>query len=197
MRTPARIGFLLLLCPIAGLAQEIDMSNDSITCTTVNGTAPIAPLVTGGTAKSTTMTVRARVAGCTVAGLNAVSIRSGRLSGKLVSPSNNCVTLMEPVTGTLTMKWKADKRTPIAQRSSKMNVTNVSFGVFTAPWGTSYGEFSLGVSGVTGAFTGGDGGGTSSNVSVTSQDIGEILAECSSSTGLKTLYTGLGRITLR
>jgi hypothetical protein len=198
MRAAARMIFLVLLAPIAGWAQKIDVSNASIICNTVIGAVSVAPpLVTGGTAISTAMHVKGSVAGCTVTGPNFASILSGKLSGKIAATSNECITLVEPLTGTLTIKWKADKTTPILQTSSTLNITNVSFSVFNAPWGASYGQFSLGTSGVTGAFTGGDNGATSSNVSLTSQDIGEILAECGSPTGLKKLNTGVGRITLK
>ena len=198
MKAAARIASVMLLVPIAGWAQKIDVSNDSITCNTVFGTASMnPPLVTGGTATKAVTTVKASVAGCTVTGLHSVSILSGKLSGKVTAMSNECVSLFHPLTGTLTIKWKADKTTPILQTSSTLNITNVSFSTFSAPWGASYGQFSLGTSSVTGAFTGGDNGATSSNVSLTSQDIGEILAECGSPTGLKTLNTGLSQLTLQ
>ena len=198
MRAAARIVSLVLLVPIAGWAQKIDVSNDSITCNTVFGTASIQPpLLIGGTATKAVMAVKASVAGCTVTGLHSVSILSGKLSGKVTATSNECISLFHPLTGTLKVNWKADKTTPILQTSSTMNITNVSFGTFSAPWGASYGQFSLGVSSVTGAFTGGDNGATSSNVSLSSQDIGEILAECGSPPGLKTLNTGLSQMKLQ
>jgi hypothetical protein len=43
------------------------------------------------------------------------------------------------------------------------------------------------------SFTGGDGGAASSNVSLTSQDLVEIVSECASATGLKTLNVGSGQ----
>ena len=148
-----------MAAPIAGWAQQIDVSNDAITCNTVLGITSIAPvLVTGGTATSAVMSVKGSVAGCTVTGPNSVLIRSGKVSGKVVATSNECLTLFQSLSGTLTTKWKADKTTPIVPTSSKMSITNVSFGVFAAPWGGWYGQFSLGVGGVTGAFTGGDAG---------------------------------------
>jgi hypothetical protein len=50
---------------------------------------------------------------------------------------------------------------------------------------------------VTGAFTGGDDGATSSNASLTSQDIVEIVSECASPTGLKKLNLGSGQLKLQ
>ena len=198
MRARGVVAFVVLLAPMAWGAEKIDVSNASITCKTVIGIASITPaLAIGGTATSTVMRVKGSVAGCTVTGPPSVSILSGKVSGKVGGTSNECVTLFAPLSGTITMKWKTDKTTPIFQTSSTMNVTNVSFGGFVAPWGASYGQFSLGVSGVTGAFTGGDDGATSSNVSITNEDIGQILAECGSPAGLEKLNTGLGQITLR
>src|SRR5262245_3622009 len=163
MRAAARMTFVLLLAPIAGWAQKIDVSNASITCNTVIGTVSVnPPLVISGTATSTVMRVKGSVADCTVTGPDLVSIRSGKLSGKVTAMSNSCITLFEPLVGTLTIKWKAAKTTPILPTSSTLAITNVSFSGYTAPWGAAYGQFSLGTNGVTGAFTGGDDGAASS-----------------------------------
>lgn len=142
------------------------------------------------------MNVKGVLAGCAVTGPNPASILSGKVSGKLTGTSNECLALSVPLSGTLTIRWKADKTTPILQKSSLVTIVNATFGGFDAPWGATYGQFSLGTSGVTGAFTGGDNGALSSNVSVTSQDIGEIIAECASPAGLRKQYTGLGQFTL-
>jgi hypothetical protein len=146
---------------------------------------------------SSSSIVRGSVAGCTVTGPPAVSILSGKLRGRVASTSNECITLAAPLTGTITIRWKADKATPILQTSSTLGITDVTFGGFAAPWGVSYGQFSLGTSSVTGAFTGGDDGATSSNASLTSQDIVEIVSECASPTGLKKLNLGSGQLKLQ
>jgi hypothetical protein len=143
------------------------------------------------------MKVRASVAGCAVTGPGSVSILSGKISGNVTATSNECITLHQPLAGTLTIKWKAGEASPIVPKSSTMEIRDVTFSGYQAPWGTSYGQFSLGVSSVTGAFTGGDNGATSSNVSLTSQDLLEIVSQCSSPAGLKTLNVGLGTITLQ
>src|SRR5262249_26095803 len=113
---------------------------------------------------------------------------------RVASTSNECIVLSAPLTGSITIRWKADKATPILQTSSTASITDVTFGGFAAPWGVSYGQFSLGISSVTGAFTGGDGGATASNVALTSQDLVEIVSECASPTGLKTLNVGSGQL---
>ena len=193
----AALAILVSLAPTIGWAEKIDVSNHSITCHTVFGTASSKPpLLIGGTAP-TTMKVRASVAGCAVTGPGSVSILSGKMSGNITATSNECISLHHPLAGTLTIKWKASEATPIVPNSSTMEIKDVTFSAYQAPWGTSYGQFSLGVSSVTGAFTGGDNGATSSNVALTSQDIFEILSQCSSPAGLKTLNVGLGTITLQ
>jgi hypothetical protein len=193
----AAFAFFVSLAPISAWAQKIDVSNHSIVCNTVVGTTSSKPpLVVGGTAP-TTMKVKAFVAGCSATGPGSVSIRSGKISGTVTARSNECVTLYQPLTGTLVIKWKPDDATPIVQESSMLEIVDVTFSGYGAPWGVSYGQFSLGVGGVTGAFTGGDNGATSSNVSLTSQDIVEILSQCSSPPGLKTISVGLGTLTLR
>ena len=105
--------------------------------------------------------------------------------------------MVAPLSGAITIKWKADKTTPIAPASTTMTITDVRFTGFTTPWGALQGQFSLDTGGLTGAFTGGDGGATSSNASVTSQDIGEILAACGSPGGLGRIDTGMGQIKLQ
>jgi len=193
----AAFAILVSLAPISGWAEQIDVSNHSITCNTMVGIASSKPpLLIGGTAP-TTMKVRTFLSGCAVTGPGSVSILSGKISGNVTATSNECITLYQPLAGTLTIKWKASEATPIVPKSTTMEIKDVTFSGYQAPWGTSYGLFSLGVSSVTGAFTGGDNGATSSNVAVTSQDLGEIISQCGSPAGLKTLNVGLGTITLQ
>jgi len=198
MTTAARLTFLVaMLLPIAAWGQRVDVSNDAVRCSTVYGVTSIdPPLAVGGTAGATVMRVKAYVGGCTVTGPHAVSALSGRISGKVIAPSNECVTLQQPLTGSLTIKWKTDKTTPIVPSSSTMTITDVAFGFYASPWGVGYGQFSLGFGEVTGAFTGGDGGAASSNVSITSQSLDEIGAKCLAPAGLKKLAIGLGQLTL-
>src|SRR5262249_2601538 len=193
----AALAILVSLAPIIGWAEKIDVSNHSITCNSMVGTASSKPpLLTGGTAP-TTMKVRTFLAGCAGTGPGAVSILSGEISGNVTATSNECISLHHPLARPLTIKWKASKATPIVPNSSTMEIKDVTFSGYQAPWGASYGLFSLGVSSVTGAFTGGDNGATSSNVAVTSQDLGEIVSQCGSPAGLKTLNIGLSAFTLQ
>src|SRR5262249_40738483 len=155
------------------------------------------PPAISATAPPTGRRGKGSVADCRVTAPDLVPIRSGKLSAKVTAMSNSCITLFEPLVGTLTIKWKAARTTPILPTSSTMTLTNVSFTGYAAPWGAAYGQFSLGTNGVTGAFTGGDNGAAASNTSITSQSINDILAGCSSPAGLHTINTGLGQITLK
>jgi hypothetical protein len=93
------------------------------------------------------------------------------------------------------------KPPPIAQTSSTMTVTSISGSIFSPGGsfgGASYFQFSLGTSGVTGAFTGGNGGSTSTNTFVTSQDLTvALVANACSGAGVKAVNLGLGTVTLQ
>jgi len=146
---------------------------------------------------------KATVDGCTDTTNGAVKILKSSFTAKLATGTNDCVSLITtiPMSGTLVFKWKADKTTPIAQTSSTMTVTSIAGTIFT-PGGSfgsaSYFQFSLGTSGVSGAFTGGNGGTTSTNTFVTSQDLSTALVgEACSGAGVKAVNLGLGTLTLQ
>lgn len=205
MRTVSRIAVVsLALAPITTwAATPVDVGNASITCATVIATAKLKPASTiGGPVGPTSTKVKGTVAGCTVTGATATVV-SGKFSGTLAGNSSDCLTLAgtQPTTGTLTFKWKADPTTPLLQKSSVVSVVSTTGGTIT-PGGafgsTQYAQFSLNSSGVTGAFTGGDGGATSTNTAVSSQDIIEItVKQCGGPKGLKLINIGLGKITLQ
>jgi hypothetical protein len=187
-----------------GVARaQTNVGNDSVTCNTLFGTASISPaLVNGGTATTTLVKIKGTLAGCTDNTNGTVQLASGSFSGKFAGTSNNCTALLgtSPLTGPLTIKWKTTKTGPkITPTSTTVTVSTLTGGTF-APGGSfgaaTYGTFSLGNSGVSGAFTGGDNGATSSNIAATSQDIGAILAGCGS-TGVKSFNLGIGTITLK
>ena len=121
MRVAALV-ILVSLAPIIGWAEKIDVSNHSITCNTMIGIASIKPsLLIGGTAP-TTMKVRTFLAGCAVTGPGSVSILSGKISGNVTATSNECITLYQPLAGTLTITWKAGEATPIVPKSTTMEI---------------------------------------------------------------------------
>src|SRR5262249_50449847 len=132
----AALAILVSLAPIIGWAEKIDVSNHSITCNSMVGIASSKPpLLIGGTAP-TTMKVRTFLAGCAVTGPGSVSILSGTISGNVTATSNECISLHHPLAGTLTIKWKASEATPIVPKSSTMEIKDVTFSGYQAPWGT-------------------------------------------------------------
>ena len=158
------------------------MSNDAITCNTAIGSVKIKPalLIPGG-AVPTTIQVKGTLDGCTDTTNGTVKILASKFKGVLTGTSNSCTTLlgMSSTSGSITVSWKADSTTPIAQKSSTLSLTSLTGGTFS-PGGAfgaaSYGEFSIGGAGVssTGAFTGGDGGVTSTATLTTGQDTGAL-----------------------
>lgn len=183
---------------------KVDVANDSITCNTVIATAKFKPpLVFGGGATATAIALKGTVQGCTVSGANPATVLSGKFSGTLVGATNDCSFVLSsstPQVGTLTFTWKADKTTPLLQTKSTVSVTTVSGTTTTlggAVGGATFFQLVLGTSGVSGAFTGGDGGASSSNVFISSEDLfGSATQQCNSSNGMKIIHLGLGTITL-
>lgn len=190
----------------ASAAQaQVDVSNDTITCNTVTGTALVKPaLSNAGSASTPTLTVvKGTLNGCSVSGPHAAVIDSGKFTGKLTGVGNTCTGLVgtTPRSGTIVIKWKTPASfTGILQTSSTVTVTGVTGSLHSESLNggpQSYGDFVINSSGVTGAFTGGDGGSTSGNEIVASDDVGATLLGCASTAGVKTLHIGLGTITLK
>lgn len=198
-------GLLVQASSVWAGPTPIDVSNDQITCNTVIGSIKIKPALTTSGSSPTIIQVKGTVDGCTDTTNNAVKILASGFKGVLNGSSNSCLTLLGPssTTGSITVKWKADSSTPIAQKSSTLNVTTLTGGTFS-PGGAfasaSYGQFQI-TSGTSitagGAFTGGDGGTTSTATLVTGEDVGSLATACASSKGLKALVLGIGTLTLK
>jgi hypothetical protein len=189
----------------AAAPPKVDVSNDSISCNTVSGTAGVKPALSfTGTATSTQVKVKGTLDGCVVSGANAATIIPGSsFSGTLTGTSNNCGSLLgaAPLTGNLVIKWKADKATPLLQTSSTVAVTTLTGGLFNASLAdpnvpSSYGEFNVGSSGVTGAFTGGDSGASSHTTIVTGGDVTAFATNCGSAAGIKAFTLAIGSLNL-
>jgi hypothetical protein len=195
---------MAMLIPSSGAsAPKVDVSDDMITCNTVIATTTVSPALSNGGSSSTPtkITVKGSVNGCTVTGPNPATVLSGTFTAKLAGTGNTCTGLLgtTPTTGDLTFKWKGDPTTPLLQTSSIVTVTGITGGTHSESLNggsQTYGDFIVDSSGVTGAFTGPDHGTTSSNESVTSQDVGALLGGCGTTNGLKTINIGLGTFTL-
>ena len=204
MRRAARIAAAVaLLTPIT--AWAVDVSNDSITCNAViASTISFSPgLVLGGSGTAArTVKVKGTVAGCVDTTQPGTKIKSGKFSAVLTgTTSNDCEGFLlnsVPLTGTMSIKWKADSTTPITPLSSTVTITAYApAGAIGTPWSAAYLQFGLSSTGVTGAFTGGDAGASSSNALVISQDGDNALSQgCAATGGLKKLNIGLGQLIL-
>ncbi len=184
-----------------------DVSNDAIRCATVIATASISPPLTfGGTASSVRIRIKGTLAGCVDLTNPRVTIDSGSFHGTLVGTTNDCfaLTARQPLTGSLTYRWKANAETPIVPTSSVQSVeflSGASFApapVLPALSGASYLALTLGSGRVTGAFTGGDAGAASRSVVVTSESATVFTSQCGVlGAGVRTLHFGIGSITLQ
>jgi hypothetical protein len=196
------LGFLIRANSAWAGPPPIDVSNDKINCNTVIGSVKIKPaLVNGGVAGATDIKVKGTLDGCTDTTNGAVIIHASKFKGELTGTSNDCATLLSAssVTGSITVKWKADSTTPITPNTSTLTPGTLTGGTFApaalAP--ATYGDFTIGSGAtVSGAFTGGDGGATTHAVLATGQDVGALGTACAGA-GIKAITIGLGTLTLQ
>jgi len=196
-----------------------NVSNHSITCNTVSGTATFQPPLNATGTVGMEIQIKGNLADCIDNTDAGVLVDSGTFSGTLHDPTSFCVdlitTFQAPVveTGSLTYRWKANRTTPITPTHSTQVVNNRTSDLYDPAAGveplTSGGTFgsgkyvtlSLGTASVSGAFTGGDSGASSSNIIVSRETFHLIHTLCDVGvpprTGFKTLNFSIGSITLQ
>jgi hypothetical protein len=194
-----------LVATAAAAGTPIDVGGAVIDCSTVSGTLSFSPsLVMGGTATTSTLLVRGTLDGCVMAGPGAVAtIGPSKFVGRLTGGTNDCTVLGDPIpfAGDLVIRWKADPATPLLQTTSTVAVTTLGVTAFHPAsidngFGTAlFPDFALGVGGVTGAFTGGDGGAGARIRFVTTQAAPTFLGRCNGA-GVRSLSIGIGRVSL-
>jgi hypothetical protein len=138
-------------------------------------------VVKGGAATPAAVKIKGSLASCSVSGVGGMFpplVSSGTFSRTLAAASNDCAAVLglEPLTGTLTFKWKADPTTPLAE------VEHVDHD------GDRRQRFTGGLGGVLGSPL-------SDNV-ITSEDIDAFFNGCASSKGVRTLHIGIGTLRL-
>ncbi|HMD47397.1 MAG TPA: hypothetical protein VKG43_14620 [Acidimicrobiales bacterium] len=189
--------------PLAGLAvtssvasgSSIDVTHDTIACSTFTGSLKFSPpLVSGGSASSDTITVKGALSNCTD-GSSLLTGATGKLGGTLTGTSNNCLSLLgsQAVTGSLTIKWKTTpKSTPTSSVDTPNSTTGVTAGAdgnsaFVIPGSTP--------SSSTGAFQGNDNGASGSAYADTGETPTQLGAACAGK-GIKklTLVEGAGNL---
>jgi hypothetical protein len=188
------VALLFALAGVCGAAT--DVSTDTVTCDTLIGTVKIKPALTLMTGIPLTITVKGVVAGCTDGVNGSVKILASKFSAKLSSISTGCGGLLgsSPISGPIKVSWKADKTTPITPKASVIMTTTLTGGIYGyAPWFTPYGMLTLAASGVTGAFTGSDGGASTAAVAALADSIGVLGTDCGLA-GIGQMHLGLGTL---
>lgn len=191
---------LTSLCVVgaAHAAGGVDASNSIVTCSTFTKAVlkPKPTLVIGGTLPAT-ISVKGKLTACVTNNAGITSI-GGSFKGTLTM-LNDCAGFNN-ATGTLTFKWKASPGLLDSTSTVTVNMGSVSPNLFVLG-SASYGQLQLGsppgaALAVSGSFTGGDGGATSTGNLILSQDQNAFQGFCSS-TGIKELNIGVGTITLQ
>jgi hypothetical protein len=153
-----------LVCASGGAAQaaapKVNVSNATISCTAVTGSAKFSPAVnlTGGNPENTS--VKLAVTGCTVSGVSGVTIASGKGSGVLHSASNLATNLLGPtaVTGSVGIKLTggtpSDGYASLAITAGNASVSNDFAGTDSGATSTMYAETTQTVGQLTTAATG-------------------------------------------
>ncbi len=205
----------------AAAPPPIDVTNHRVACDSLVGKLKFStPLVIGGSSANS-ITVGATISGCVDLDDSNVKLKPTKMKGVLSTPTNDCLSLIGPtsVSGTVQIKWKTLPGTPkltdgdpgVAGAVSDMSISQASGGTFAAPssWGnggtSGYGLFQIGADpahgntappSVANAFTGGNGGITSTFDGTTGESAAAILAQCLSPSGVKALNFGIGALYL-
>ena len=193
--TAMPLGIIAATGGVASAKTTVNVANDSVTCADVSGTVTFSPPLTlsGGATHSQTTTVSASLKKCGVTGPNAAKVTGGTVSGTIVDPSTtgSCTGLSgaSVVTGSLSTTWKSKD---ILQPGSTSTTTfNQDVGSTYTKGKNSYGLFEIpgagGTIGVSGDFTGSNGGATSSIEAQTKDTDAQIVTQCESPGGLSTL----------
>lgn len=200
----------------AAAPPPINVANDHVTCAAVYGKAtanpPLSNTVPAGT--SVSITVNAKLDGCSDPDNSSVALTTSKLSGTLttVADGTGCIGLLGPhnYSGTLTASFKsAPGAAKVSPSSATITPRQINGNTFTVPFAVpnqpSYGLFQFGADaghgpttpapGVSGAFTGGDGGTKSTLDVTTAQDILTFAGVCAGK-GIKTITFGNGTLTL-
>ncbi len=153
-------------------APKTDVTNASISCTTVSGTLKFAPALTLAGGQPENSGVKLSVSGCTVSGAPGVTVSAGKGAGVLHSADNNAGGLLgsTAVTGQVNIKWTSN-----VKLTSKTSTVTVSF--FTG--GTSTDGFATldilaGKASVSGDFSGGDAGANTTLHAETGQSVADL-----------------------
>jgi hypothetical protein len=173
----------------AGKPTPVNVTNASITCNSVTGTAKFAPrIILGGTSPENT-NIKLLVGDCTVSGVGGVTVTSGKAKGVLHYASNDATNLngrVAVLSGQINIKWASSPKL-----SFKMSTVTVT--ATTGGQDGSYASFAIasGDATVTNDFSGTDGGATSTFYAETTQTVSTLGTEATPpSKGIKLVNFG-------
>jgi hypothetical protein len=203
------LGVVATTAARASAPPPINVTNDKVTCNSVVGTIKFAtPLSNAGSPTgSNQINIKVTLDGCTDTTNANAKIGASKLKGTIsTNNGTQCVGLFGPsnVSASTTVKWKAQSGTPKlvmtgnVPAASTVTINQTAGSTYNSDtWGATYGAFAVtaGHAGVSGAFTGGNGGATSTFTATTGQDVGALGNACAGK-GLKSLNFGIGGITL-
>jgi hypothetical protein len=175
-------------------STKLDVSAASITCTTVSGTAKLAPHITTALPSAVTAAVHLSLSGCSVTDERgdpvAVTV-TGSAKGVLHATAavRTGDSLTAATTGTLTVKWSSSVK--LAAPSS-----HISIGTVAVDASGTDAEVSFGSPVVSGDFTGASGTGAASTFSATSSQSVIQLATAAFTTGLASIGVASGTLHL-
>jgi hypothetical protein len=193
---------------------KVDVSHDTVKCTSVYGSATFSPgLQTSPLPpiKPSKVAIKGVVGDCTVTGPNPAVVVSGTFAGTLVLENDTATGLLglESATGTLSIKWKADKTTPLLQTSTVLTPNAICGGTtqIPKPLNDFYALFHFGAqancgdeaqpaSSATGAFAGDDHGAASVTDAVTVQTIASLIPKIGGPPGVTGVNIALGTLTI-
>jgi hypothetical protein len=179
-----------LIASTAGVASaggaKVDVTHATVTCTTATGAAKFAPSLVFGGVQPENTSIKLTLGGCTT-NAPGVTISGGKGAGVLHSATNNALALLGPtaVTGQVNIKWASNVK--LTSKTSTVTVT-----VITGGTSGSYASLavSAGNASVSGDFAGSDSGATSTLYTETTQTVGTLNSEASSSKGIKSITLG-------
>ncbi len=205
-------GFFVFASTAAHAQAPVDVSNGTITCNTfLKGSSKFKPALSNAACPAgvnETIQIKGSLSDCTVDATTAgagVVIAGGSVKGTITTSDCTCAGLGPGdhpiISGSLITSWKTASGSPkISPTSSTLNAgANIHAGVSIPPApfsGAIYGVFSLSGTGVgvTGAFTGGDGGAGSVTAGASTESAATLIGECTGAApykpGLKVLTFG-------
>jgi hypothetical protein len=178
------LGVLASALPAAAATPPAAVGAASISCTSVTGSANLAPKVGPTVAAKVNSQISVSLSGCTVTGASGpITSITGSGHGVLHAlPPNNATGLpvTVPVVGKITIKWTASSR--LSGPKSVVSATSVT----ASAAGDGNVALSLGGLAVSGDFAGSDGGASSSVSFETTQSLSD-LSTAFSTTGIHSL----------